>query len=100
MAIDQSLLVDLTGEEGKSVKRLFEKAVTIPPQPRVLQELQDALDALPPQAILDAGDFVPDLKAIEAESADGYYALGMGPGLAVPHAGDFIEVALRPERFL
>lgn len=37
---------------------------------------------------------------IEAESADGYYALGMGPGLAVPHAGDFIEVALRPERFL
>ena len=28
------------------------------------QELQDALDALPPQAILDAGDFVPDLKAI------------------------------------
>ncbi len=43
MAIDQSLLVDLTGEEGKSVKRLFEKGVTIPPQPRVLQELQDAL---------------------------------------------------------
>ncbi|MFO1228982.1 MAG: CRISPR-associated endonuclease Cas3'' [Alicycliphilus sp.] len=28
------------------------------------QELQDALDAQPPQAILDAGDFVPDLKAI------------------------------------
>lgn len=28
------------------------------------QELQDALDAQPPQAILDAGDFVPDLKTI------------------------------------
>ena len=43
MAIDQSLLVDLSGEESKRVKRLFEKGVTIPPQPRVLQELQDAL---------------------------------------------------------
>ncbi len=28
------------------------------------QELQEALEAQPPQAILDAGDFVPDLKAI------------------------------------
>lgn len=43
MAIDQSLLVDLSGEESKRVKRLFEKGVTIPPQPRVLQELQEAL---------------------------------------------------------
>ncbi|QXL83987.1 CRISPR-associated endonuclease Cas3'' [Comamonas sp. NLF-1-9] len=28
------------------------------------QELQEALDAQPPRAILDAGDFVPDLRAI------------------------------------
>lgn len=43
MAIDKSLLVDLSGDEARSVKRLFEKGVTIPPQPRVLQELQEAL---------------------------------------------------------
>ena len=43
MTIDQSLLVDLSGEEVKGVKRLFERGVTIPPQPRVLIELQDAL---------------------------------------------------------
>lgn len=43
MAIDQSLLVDLPGEEVKRVRRLFERGVTIPPQPRVLTELQDAL---------------------------------------------------------
>ena len=43
MTIDQSLLVDLSGEEVKRVKRLFERGVTIPPQPRVLIELQDAL---------------------------------------------------------
>ncbi len=43
MAIEKSLLVDLSGDEGKSVKRLIEKGVTIPPQPRVLQELQENL---------------------------------------------------------
>ena len=43
MAIDKSLLVDLSGDEVKSVKRLFEKGVTIPPQPRVLHELQEHL---------------------------------------------------------
>ena len=43
MAIDKSLLVDLSGDEVKSVKRLFEKGVTIPPQPRVLHELQENL---------------------------------------------------------
>jgi hypothetical protein len=35
MAIDKTLLVDLSGDESKSVKRLFEKGITIPPQPRV-----------------------------------------------------------------
>jgi HD-like signal output (HDOD) protein len=43
MAIDPSLLLDLSGDECNSVKRLFEKGVIIPPQPRVLQNLQDAL---------------------------------------------------------
>ncbi len=43
MAIDKTLLVDLSGDESKSVKRLFEKGITIPPQPRVLQELQESL---------------------------------------------------------
>ncbi len=43
MAIDKSLLVDLSGEESKSVKRLFEKGVIIPPQPRVLLELEENL---------------------------------------------------------
>jgi len=43
MAFDKSLLVELSGEESKSVTRLLEKGVTIPPQPRVLQELQASL---------------------------------------------------------
>ena len=43
MALDQSLLVSLSGEESKSVRRLFEKGVIIPPQPRVLCELQEQL---------------------------------------------------------
>lgn len=43
MAIDKTLLTDLTSDEARAVKRLFEKGVTIPPQPRVLQELQEAL---------------------------------------------------------
>jgi HD-like signal output (HDOD) protein len=43
MAIERELLVDLSGEESESVRRLFEKGVTIPPQPRVLHELQEKL---------------------------------------------------------
>ena len=43
MAFDKSLLVELSGEESKSVTRLLEKGITIPPQPRVLQELQASL---------------------------------------------------------
>jgi len=43
MAFDKSLLVDLSGEESRSVLRLIEKGITIPPQPRVLQELQASL---------------------------------------------------------
>lgn len=43
MASDKELMVDLSGAETESVKRLFEKGVTIPPQPRVLQELQASL---------------------------------------------------------
>lgn len=43
MAFDKALLVDLTGEEGNCVKRLFERGVTIPAQPRVLVELQEHL---------------------------------------------------------
>lgn len=33
-----------------------------------------------------------------AETADAYYGLVSGPGLTPPHAGDIIEVDLRPER--
>lgn len=43
MAFDKALLVDLSDEESKSVTRLIEKGITIPPQPRVLQELQASL---------------------------------------------------------
>lgn len=43
MVFDKSLLVDLTGEEEKRVKRLIERGVTIPAQPRVLLELQEQL---------------------------------------------------------
>lgn len=43
MTLDKTLLLDLSGEESKSVTRLFEKGVTIPPQPRVLLELQENL---------------------------------------------------------
>ena len=43
MAFDKTLLVDLSGEESKSVKRLIEKGITLPPQPRVMQELQEKL---------------------------------------------------------
>lgn len=43
MALDKALLVDLTGEESSRVKRLIERGVTIPAQPRVLIELQEQL---------------------------------------------------------
>ena len=43
MAFDKSLLVDLTGEESSRVKRLIERGVSIPAQPRVLLELQEQL---------------------------------------------------------
>ena len=43
MVFDKSLFVDLTGEEEKRVKRLSERGVTIPAQPRVLLELQEQL---------------------------------------------------------
>ena len=36
-------MVNLSGEENQSVRRLFNKGVVIPPQPRVLHELQDQL---------------------------------------------------------
>ena len=36
-------MVNLSGEENQSVRRLFDKGVVIPPQPRVLHELQDQL---------------------------------------------------------
>lgn len=43
MALDKALLVTLSESESKSVKRLFEKGVVIPPQPRALLELQKSL---------------------------------------------------------
>lgn len=43
MVFDKALLVDLTGEEGSRVKRLIDRGVTIPAQPRVLIELQEQL---------------------------------------------------------
>ena len=39
-AIDQTLLGKLTDEEGLGVRRLFERGVLLPPQPRVLSEFQ------------------------------------------------------------
>lgn len=43
MTIDPSLLLDLSDDQAHAVKRLFERGVTLPPQPRVLAELQEAL---------------------------------------------------------
>ena len=43
MAFDKALLVDLSEDESKGVLRLIEKGITIPTQPRVLQELQQKL---------------------------------------------------------
>ena len=36
-------MINLSGEESQSVRRLFDKGVVIPPQPRVLCELQDQI---------------------------------------------------------
>ena len=43
MTFDKTLLVNLSDDESKGVLRLLEKGVTIPTQPRVLQELQQKL---------------------------------------------------------
>jgi HD-like signal output (HDOD) protein len=43
MAIDKALLATLSEDESKSVKRLLEKGVKLPPQPHVLEELQHLL---------------------------------------------------------
>jgi HD-like signal output (HDOD) protein len=43
MAFDKELLVNLSADESKDVLRLLEKGITIPAQPRVLQELQQKL---------------------------------------------------------
>lgn len=43
MAIDKALLATLSEDEGKSVKRLVEKGIKLPPQPHVLEEMQHLL---------------------------------------------------------
>lgn len=43
MAIDRALLATLSDDESKSVKRLVEKGIKLPPQPDVLEELQHLL---------------------------------------------------------
>jgi HD-like signal output (HDOD) protein len=43
MAFDKTLLETLSEDEGKSVRRLVEKGINIPPQPRVLDELVQQL---------------------------------------------------------
>ena len=43
MALDESLLGTLSGDESKRIGRLLEKGVILPPQPRILQELQEKL---------------------------------------------------------
>lgn len=45
MAFDKALLAGLSENEEKSVKRLLERGVNLPPQPRVLQELYAKLMA-------------------------------------------------------
>lgn len=45
MAFDKSLLAGLSESEEKSVKRLLERGVSLPPQPQVLQELYAKLMA-------------------------------------------------------
>ncbi len=43
MAFDTSHLAKLTEDESKAVKRLIEKGISIPPQPRVLEDLYQKL---------------------------------------------------------
>lgn len=43
MAIDQALLATLSDDESKSVRRLVEKGIKLPPQPHVLEELRHLL---------------------------------------------------------
>lgn len=43
MAFNKALLSDLTSEEADRVKRLIDRGITIPAQPRVLLELQEQL---------------------------------------------------------
>jgi len=45
MAFDKTLLAGLSENEEKSIKRLLERGVNLPPQPRVLQELYAKLMA-------------------------------------------------------
>lgn len=42
---DSALLANLSGEESKRISRLLQKGITIPPQPRVVQELRQSLAA-------------------------------------------------------
>lgn len=42
-ATPRVMVNNLSGEENQSVRRLFDKGVVIPPQPRVLHKLQDQL---------------------------------------------------------
>ena len=43
MAIDKALLGTLSEDEGKSIRRLVEKGIKLPPQPAVLEELNHLL---------------------------------------------------------
>ena len=45
MSFDKTHLATLSEAEGKAVKRLFEKGVSIPPQPQILQDLYKKLMA-------------------------------------------------------
>lgn len=44
MAIDEVLLQSLSENDGKTVRKLIEKGIKLPPQPRVLEELRHLLD--------------------------------------------------------
>lgn len=43
MSLDQDLLTELRNDEGDSIRKLFASGLTLPPQPRVLLELQEML---------------------------------------------------------
>ncbi len=45
MSVDRLLLAELQEEEKNNILNLFEQGVTIPPQPSVLVELQEALQS-------------------------------------------------------